>query len=240
MQKVLKSLALGALVALGPMSAVQAADQQVELLVYRVWEEGVNPYVSRVLVTPRYVRMDEGEGGRMYTLYDRKEGVLYNVDEDERSILVIKPPVSEPAVPGDLELTRKVGSDEGAPTIAGRVPQRVTLLANGEVCRELVTVPGLMASAVAGMRDMQRTLGHVQAATLSIIPAEMQTACDLAENVYAPLRRLDHGLPIQEDEHGRGRALVDFSSGHAVSETLFVLPDDYRRSEMAALGASPE
>lgn len=240
MQKVLKSMALAALVLAGSTHGVLAAEQQAALLVYRVWEQGLDPYVSRILVTPRYVRMDEGEGNSQYTLYDREKAVIYNVDDEEHSILVIDPPESEPALPEGFKLSEKVSADEGAPTIAGKPPQRVSLLANGEVCRELVAVQGLMAPALAGMREMQRTLGHVQAATLSVMPMEAQSACELVENVYAPLRRLDHGLPIQDDEHGRGRALVDFSEVHPVDAKLFVLPADYSRSEMAALAASPK
>jgi hypothetical protein len=240
MQKVLKSLALAALAAAAPMHGAAAADQQAALLVYRVWEEGQDPYISRVLITPRYVRMDEGEGGSQYTLYDREQAVIYNVDDEERSILVIDPPATQLPLPDTLKLEQQLSTDSDAPTVAGRQPQRVSLLANGVSCRELVAVPGLLPQAVAGLRDLQTTLGHVQAATLGVIPAEMQSPCDLAENVYAPLRGLDYGLPIQEMGAGRGRALVDFSADHKVSDGLFALPADYSRTSMGALAAGAE
>jgi hypothetical protein len=240
MQKILKPLALTALLAVAGIESAAAAEQQAALLVYRAWEPGLAPYISRVLVTPRYVRMDEGDGGSQYTLYDRQQAVIYNVDDEERSILVIDPPETRLPLPDDLQLEQRVSLDKDAPAIAGRQPQRVILLANGDSCRELVAVPGLMEPAVAGLRDLQTTLGQVQAATLQVLPADMQTPCDLAENVYAPLRSLDFGLPIQEAGAGRGRALVDFSAAHAVSDSLFVLPAEYTRTGMAALPEKAE
>jgi hypothetical protein len=237
MQKVLKSLALGALAAMASLGTATAADQQASLLVYRVWEEGLSPYISRVLVTPRYVRMDEGEGVSQYTLYDREKAIMYNVDDEERSVLVMDPPTGVPSMPDTLTLGQKVEVQADAPTVGGVQPQQVTLSANDDTCRVLVAVPGLMEEAVAGMRDLQGTLARIQAATLGAIPAEMQTPCDLAENVYAPLRALDHGLPIQDRSTGRSRSLVDFSAEHRVSDELFALPGDYTRTEMPGLAA---
>lgn len=231
MQKVLTALALG----LGLTAAAQAEQQQAALLVYQVWEPGLDPYLSRVLVTPRFVRMDEGEGTEDYTLYDREQGIMYNVSREDRSALVMNPPATELQQPDSLKLSEKLEQDAAAPSIGGHAPQNLTLLANDKVCRHVVAVPGLMPKAVAGMRDFQTLLSRIQAATLYAMPADMQTPCDLAENVYAPLRRLDHGLPIQERSANHSRSLVDFEPEFAVDAALFTVPADYSRTPMPGL-----
>lgn len=231
MQKALTTLAL----ALSLSTAAQAAQRDAALLVYRVWEPGLDPYISRVLVTPEFVRIDEGAGAVDYTLYDRQQEIIYNVSGEDRSALVMNPPVPDLKLPDSLKLTEQVSADPEAPQIAGHAPQNVTLMANGKVCRELVAVPGLMTAAMDGMRDFQTLLGRVQAATLYAIPADMQTDCELAENVYAPLRGLGHGLPIQERGAKRSRSLVDFAPVHGVDEALFGIPAGYEQVPMPGL-----
>jgi len=235
MQKILSTTAMALTLGAGLAGGARADTHNGALLVYRVWEPGLQPYISRILVTPGYLRMDEGEGSGDYTLFDRKQGIIYNVSSEDHSALVMNPPAAAAATRDDLRLEERSNSDDQAPRIGGLMPQNVSLLANGQVCREMVTVPGLMPEAVAGMRDFQRVLARVQAATQGNIPADMQTPCDLAENIYAPLRQLAHGLPIQDRSPRHSRSLVDYSAAHSFDDSLFVIPDDYRRMPMPGL-----
>lgn len=229
MQKVLIALALGL------AGAAHAASQQAALLVYQVWEPGLDPYLSRVLVTPRFVRMDEGEGTQDYTLYDREQGVMYNVSREDRSALVMNPPIADMALPADLKLEQTLQIDKLAPTIGGQQPQNLTLKANGTVCRELVTVPDVMTPAVDGLREFYGLLARIQAATLKAYPEGSQTPCDLAENVYAPLRGLSHGLPIQDRGERHSKSLVDYVPAFTVDSALFTIPKGYERTPMPGL-----
>jgi hypothetical protein len=230
MQKILTPLAL----ALG-LSTAALAEQSSTLLVYKVWEQGMGSYTSRVLVTPRFVRLDEGEGTLDYTLFDREQDIIYNISSEDRTALVMNPPVSEAEPPKDLVLDQRVAADPAAPKIAGHAPQNVTLLANGQVCREMVTVPGLLPEAMDGLRDLQRIVARVQAATLSIVPADMVTPCELADDVHAALRPLDHGLPIKERTERRSRSLVDFNPAYVVADDVLEIPAGYARVPMPGL-----
>ncbi|MCW5585870.1 MAG: hypothetical protein KIS75_07025, partial [Chromatiales bacterium] len=78
------------------------------LLVYRVWEQGAEPYVSRVLVTADHVRLDEGSDTAGYTLFDRRQESIYNVSVDDRSILVMDSAEPLPAAPDTLILQEQV------------------------------------------------------------------------------------------------------------------------------------
>jgi hypothetical protein len=230
MQKILTAMALG----LG-LSASALAEQTTTLLVYKVWEQGVGNYTSRVLVTPQFVRLDEGEGTLDYTLFDREQDIIYNISSEDRTALVINPPAAELQPPRDLKLDHQITVDAGAPKISGQAPQNVTLLVDGEVCRQMVTVPGLLPEAMDGLRDLQRVLARVQAATLGAFPADMLSRCDLADDVHAALRPLEHGLPIQERTERRSRSLVDFNAAYVVEDAVLEIPSGYARVPMPGL-----
>lgn len=211
--------------------------QNASLLVYQVAEQGTDPYVSRVLVTPDYLRLDEGADDGSFTLFDRRQEILYNVSPEDRSILVLD--VTEPVTAEDpgLILQEKVEVDEQAPLVAGRRPTHVTLLANGDECSDMVVIKDTMSDAVAALGEMKTALARMQAQTLAATPLEMRTPCDMAMNVYAPTRSLQYGLPLHERSAGRSQSLVDFDDAHAADDALFVLPDDFDRRPLFSSGA---
>ena len=208
------------------------------LLVYQVWEEGVEPYVSRVMVTEDYVRLDEGgdnTGG--FTLFDRQQEIVYNVQPEGRSILVMHAQEPESEGSAGLNLQEEVRVDEQAPKVAGVQPKEVRLLANGGVCSEMVVIEGVMEDALDGLRELRLGLAGIQAATLETMPPEMRTPCGLAANIYAADRSLKFGLPLQERSRGRSQSLVDFVPNHEVDETLFQLPAGFSRRSMFGPGS---
>lgn len=230
MQKILISLVL-----LG-LSAAAAAGQ-AGILVYRVWEEGTEPYVSRIMVTEDYVRLDEGSDTGAYTLFDRQREIIYNVQTEDRSILVLSAP--EPSSDGadSLILNEEVKVDEDAPKVAGAQPIEVRLFANGELCSEMVVVEGVMEDALEGLRDLKLSLARIQSATLESTPLNMRTPCDLAANLYAADRPLNFGLPLQERSNARSQSLVDFAPDYQAEDALFQLPADFSRRSMFAPNA---
>lgn len=230
MQKILITLT-------GLLLAISAQAQNAALLVYEVREMGVDPYISRVLVTDTHVRMDEGAGSTGYTLFDRQQATIFNVSQDDRSVLVIAPTAA--AVKTEIVvLDEKVNADADAPKVAGVTPMAVQLLANGEVCQQLVVLPGIMPAALAGLKDLRATLAKVQAASSNQGESLLESACDIASYSQAPLRLYKHGLPLQERSAQRSQMLVDFAAQHEVDAQLFVVPADYRRIYLP--GMAPE
>ncbi len=219
------------LIALVSWSAGAAA-VQAALLVYQVWEEGIEPYVSRVMVTEDHVRLDEGRDSGDYTLFDRTQEIIYNVQIEESSVLVMRAEVPVDDESPGLVLGHEVERDEGAPTVAGAPPSQVRLFANGELCSEMVVIEGVMEEALEGLRELKLSLARIQAATLEATPLDMRTPCDLAAHLYAPERSLEFGLPLQERSGGRSQSLVDFSAAHEVDEDLFRLPQGFSRRSM--------
>jgi hypothetical protein len=147
--------------------------------------------------------------------------------------------VDEPLSDGDagLDLTEQIEVDEQAPRVAGVQPKNVRLLANGELCSEMVVLEGVMEDALEGLRELKQTLARIQSATLEAVPLDMRTPCDLAANVYAPDRSLRFGLPLQERSDGRSQSLIDFVPDHEADDALFELPANFSRRSMFAPNA---
>lgn len=217
------------LTSLAAWSTAGAAGATADLLVYRVEEAGLAPYVSRILVTPGYLRMDEGTDDGGYTLFDRAAGVFYNVDPEDRSVMVIDPPRTRPEAPVPLVLGAEPLPDIPREPVAGAVPEGWRLLANGEVCVDLVAAPGIMDNAVTALAEFYERLSFHHGAVIPATPPDLIDACDLADNVFAPARLYAHGLPLRQSSPRMKRELVDHGEAMPVAPGLFEVPADYRR-----------
>jgi len=234
-RRVLAGSLLAVLLVAGCGTAEEPAGKTitVSLLHYEEQETGVDPYPVRVMVTPEFVRFDDGYAGSDFMLMERATRTIYNVSHEEHRILVIANPAVASGVTHDLVLDEVRETDASAPLIDGRQPLHIRFLANAEECYHAVVVPGLLPEAVAGLAEFAVLLGERQRGDLVSVPADMQTPCFLARYAYAPERHLLEGLPVQEwDADGYRRTLLDFSAEEAVSRELFELPPDYERMSL--------
>lgn len=219
------------------LSAAQLSAQQAAMLVYQVWEKGIEPYISRILVTPDHLRIDEGATSDGYTLFDRHQEIIYNISLEDQSVLVMDVTDVAPDENGNLILEDEVVDDEQAPKVAGHTPKNVRLLANGELCSELVVIDGVMEDALDALSELKQVLARIQVKSIDAMPLGSNTPCDLASSIYAPDRSLRFGLPLQERSGGRSQSLVDFSDAHEVEDSLFEIPESFVRQSMFAPGA---
>ncbi len=204
--------------------------QAAEMLLYQLIEPGVGASPSRIIVTDKFVRMDDNIDGGDFALFDRKARTLYSVVHEDRSIFTIpardddgiQPPLKlqrgEALVPADL------------PAIAGRTPKHHRLSVNGAVCHNVIAIDGVMEESVKALREMQAVLAGEQRKALPHTPADMQDPCGMALHAFHPDWALSFGLPVQEwGVDGRGRQLMDFRGDFAVKPELFELPEGYGR-----------
>ena len=211
-------------------TTVPAKMTQVSVLAYEEQEAGTDLYPVRVLVSPDFLRLDDGYAESDFALLDRREKTIFSVSHGDRSIMVIENQPNNAVLPADMTLTVTRTPDKQAPAIAGKQPEHLQYLANGEVCYQSVTVPGLQQAAVNGMAEYAEILGNRQLNNMQSVPLNMQTPCFLSRYAYAPARHLRHGLPVQEwDDGGYSRSLVGFSDNEMLPLTLFKLPDGYER-----------
>lgn len=229
----LLSLAMTLLVTACSQSEAPPAAQpdtltNVSILTYMEREAGTDTYPVRILVSPDYVRYDDGYDESDYALLDRRSRTLYSVAHENASVLVIENHPFSETMPADLTLTEERIVDNEAPTIAGKQPLHAKYFADGTPCYQAVSVSGLMDEAVAGMAEYATALGERQLHDIQSVPDTIRTPCFLSRYVYASARHYTHGLPVQLwDDSGYDSSLTDFSADETVSSALFEVPEDY-------------
>lgn len=211
---------LAALWLLGAGTA-QAADMLA--LRYIDQDPGEASYLTRVLVTPDYLRMDGGEDGGDFVLLDRRRRNVLNVMRDSGQVMVFTPGAVPPRPAGwkpRLD-TRKLAPDT----------LRFSLSVNGVTCSEGVAARRAPDAARA-MAELKAVLAAMQYRVWTDTPREMQHECDLANQVWEPDAALKLGLPLEEREFtGRTRRL-ESESVLPLQPGLFRVP-----AGMAAINA---
>lgn len=221
-----------ALLAAQGSAAADAADPGTALkLSFVEQEKGIDPYATRMLVTPKYLRIDDGAGSKDFVLFDRASRIIYDVNAEDGTIMTVEPHAVDIEPPDPLKLSEdRLGSMKDAPTVAGKAPVHYRLNADGKECANVVAVDGLLPDAVAALRAYRQVLAGESARTLNLIPADVRNACDMAADTFAPARHLAHGFPIQQwDAKGYSRMLTDFDPAFVPEQGVFVLPEGYKR-----------
>ncbi len=199
------------------------------ILKFSEQDEGAAPYEARMVVTPKYLRMDNGSDAGGFVLLDRATNAVYSVSRMDRTILVIRP--TKIPLPRPTEFRQQVLKDKGDfPAVVGKKVVHYTFFTNGRRCFDVYAAAGLLPDAVAALREYQLALAGQQAATEAKMPPSMRSVCDLANYVFRPARYLDYGFPVrQRDDAGTTRQLLDYKTAVPVASSLFVLPSGYRR-----------
>ncbi|MFP3873317.1 MAG: hypothetical protein ACLFQT_05275 [Thiohalophilus sp.] len=195
------------------------------------YEKHVEPYPTRLIVTDKFMRFDDGEDSTSYILFNRDSNTIYSVSDDDRTVMSMKSQDVELEPPMELELEeRNLGTLEDAPSIQGKEPLHYEFSANGDVCYNVVAVKGLMPDVVDAMQAFTAILADDSKVTFNNTPADLHDACDMSMSTFAAGRHLKHGFPIQEwSVDGDGRTLVDYTEDYEADPALFELPEDYRR-----------
>lgn len=231
---------LPVVVAMAGEAGKRAVSDKATVLQYREFPHGRTPYLSRLLVTREYLRFDDGHAADDYLLYDRRNRTIYSVDHEDRTVLVIPPrPVTvKPPIP--LKLGERQSPMDDAPDVGGHRAIHYTFYANGKRCGDVMAVPGLLSDVRKALIAYRRTLAGQQAADMDKTPLSMQTACSLADLIFAPTRMLDHGLPVIEwRPDGDRKELLDYRRHVSVPPTLFRLPPAYRYYAIGPDGMVP-
>lgn len=201
----------------------------VTLLNFVEHESSVKPYPTRLIVTEKFLRFDDGEGSVDFVLLDRDKDVIYNVNSSEATVMAVHKKKVKIQPPFEFELTHKQLDDlKDAPAIEGIQPRHYQFSANGEKCYQVIAVQGLMPDVVTALQEFTDLLASDSKVTFNTLPADLQKPCDIAMNTFAAGRHLAFGFPIQEwSKKGSGRALMDYQFNYKPDESLFILPADY-------------
>jgi len=186
-------------------------------------------YPVRMLVSDKFLRIEDGDGQDGYVLFDRAARVVYSVNRSDKTTLVVRAQPVKLTPPAKFEQTVERDAEK-LPAVDGRPVVHYRLLTNRERCFDVYAAEGLLPEVVVALREYQQALAGEQALIQARTPAGMQSACDMADLIFLPGRYLDHGFPVRQVNHtGVMRQLVDFKRGVPVKVGMFDLPGDYKQ-----------
>ena len=161
-------------------SAAVENTTRVSMLSYEEQEAGTDRYPLRVLASPKFLRLDDGYAESDFVLLDRDKKTIFSVAHEDRSIMVIVNQPNNAPLPAELKLTVIRTPDKAAPAIAGKQPEHLQYLANGEICFQSVNVSGVLETAVTAMAEYAELLADRQLNNMQAVPLNMQTPCFLS------------------------------------------------------------
>lgn len=192
-------------------------------------ESGSDKYRSRVIITPDYMRLDDGEAAVDFVLYDRKKRVIYSTNSLDKRTLVIKWRKAALTMPEALKNRVEIVQDS-VPTIADKPVTHYRLYTNGKQCYDLFAAKGLLPGAVKAMTEFQETLAVEHSNFMLAMPLQTASVCDRVNNVFDPARYLKFGFPVHASDFlGRSRQLVDYKANVKIDKKLFKLPEGFEQ-----------
>lgn len=219
------------------VTKAMAVETEVTLLMFEDQDSLNEPaYMTRLLLTKDYLRMDDGEDHGDFALLDRSDGTVFSVSHEEQRTLVIplQPVIAAPPKPLRHDIEELDAG--GVPDVGGNKVSRYYMFTNGKRCMEVYAVTGFYDDAVNALTELSETLAGQHARGLELIPDEARSDCDLANNIFVPDRHLSKGFPIrQKDFSGRSRKLVTVKDDVKVDSSIFELPEGYERFMPGAL-----
>lgn len=188
-------------------------------------------YSMRLFANADFLHISDSRSPSNYILFNRAEQTLYSVTSDDRSIFVIRPKAVSQKSPIEIHYEEESQPSSAIPKIDGQQATHYRYLVNGKHCYDVVTLPeDFMPEVLAALREFRTVLAGEHATTVDKTPPEMLDACDLALNIFEPIKHMEHGLPIREwDRHGYQRFLKDYRRDITAEATMFELPKDFER-----------
>ena len=180
-------------------------------------DPGTAAYLTRILVTPNFLRMDDGEDAGDFLLLDRRQRKVINVMHGNKMAMVFKPgklPARSANWKSRLD-TRKTK----------RGTHEFTLTVEGVVCSEGVAAQQAAPDAARAMAELKAVLASMQYRVWKETPATMQHNCDLANQVWETGATLKLGLPLEEREFTGRTRKFESETRLPLKPELFRVPD---------------
>ena len=133
---------------------------EVIMLSFEEQEAGTEVYPVRMLISDAAMRFDDGHNDGDFVLMNRKSRSLFSVNHEEQTILVVEYRAAGIELPPPPELTVTEQVDDAAPRIMGRKTVSRDYHADGELCLQVIAVPGLLEVAVDAMSEYAGVLAE--------------------------------------------------------------------------------
>ncbi len=209
----------------------------VTQLLYIEREPGVDDYEVKMLVSDRFIRIDETEEDSGFIVYDDTDKTIYSVSHVDKSVLVIKQhDFSNKIAPVQSFTEYLLLAD--APKVAGNnifnyrvfVDNKVkeTGESRKETCMEIQLAEGFLPNVTKLLQNYQKVVAGQQVKMVDNKVNDFQTPCFYVDQVYNEGDYYKKGLPIQEwHSNDRFKALTSYKQIN-VSSDIFSVPENYR------------
>jgi hypothetical protein len=195
-------------------------------------EPAVDDVETRLLITDRFIRIDQVDDKSGYIIYDDNEHTVYSISHFDKTVLVIREyefKATDNPVKFDVEYLQL--SD--APKVSGNdVYNYRAFVGKGddeETCMDMQLVENLLPDVRKILKNFQRVVSGQQVRMTDNQVTEIQTPCYFVDQVYNGGAYYDKGLPIQEwHSNERARILVSFDMTK-ITRGSFVIPEKYKR-----------
>ena len=183
-------------------------------------DPGSPPYLTRILVTPDFLRMDSGRDDDDFVLLDRRKRTVINVLRSSGTAMVFVPGKLPPK-PADWASTLE--------THATPRGQAFKLTVKGQVCSEGVAARSAAPDAARAMAELKAVLAVTQYRVWEASPADLRYDCDLANHVWDLGATLSIGLPLDEREFSGRSRKIESESREPYQPALFRIPKGMAR-----------
>jgi len=210
--------------------------QQVYQLSYIEREPGVDDYEVNMLVSDRYIRIDEQDEASGYILYDDKVKTIYSVSHFDKSVLVIKEHrFSEKDSPVKPVIEYLQLAD--APTVSGsEIYNYRVYIDDGkggaeseETCLEIQLVENLLPEVRKILHNYQKVVSGQQVKLVDNKITEVQNSCFYADQIYNTGAYYEKGMPIQEWHSNEHSKILTSYKTVDVDTKKFSIPEKYRQ-----------
>ena len=209
-----------------------AGTQEVYQLSYMEREPGIDEYEVTMLVSERYLRIDQAGEDSGFIVYDDKDRIIYSVSHNDKSVLVIKEHAfSEKTLPVKYETEYLELAD--APTVSGNTIFNYRVYTGKgeteETCLEIQLVENLLPDVTKLLKNYQNVVSGQQVKMTDHKVNATQTACYFVDQIYNTGKYYDKGLPIQEWHSNERFKVLSSYKKVVVSPGKFSIPEKYRQ-----------
>jgi hypothetical protein len=215
--------------------------EQVYQLLYIEREPGVDDYEVTMLISDRYIRIDETNENSGFIIYDDEDKIIYSVSHADESVLVIKQhSFSIADLPVKFEVEYLQLAD--APTVSGNEIYNYRVFINKtsnkgeseETCTEIQLVENLLPEVRKLLHNYQNVVSGQQVKMTDNKITYEQTACFFVDQIYNSGAYYEKGLPVQEwHSNDRSKILTSYKK-ITVNESKFTIPEKYRQFSIDA------
>jgi hypothetical protein len=210
--------------------------QQVYQLSYIEREPGVDDYEVTMLVSDRFIRVDEQDEASGYIVYDDRDKTIYSVSHYDKSVLVIKEHhFSEKDSP--VKPVVEYLQLDDAPTVSGSEIYNYRIYIDDgkggaeseDTCAEIQLVENLLPEVRKILHNYQKVVSGQQVKMTDNKITDVHNACFYADQIYNTGAYYDKGMPIQEwHSNERSKILTSYKK-ITVGMDRFIIPEEYRQ-----------